>query len=287
MRSTPDTVCIFLGPLNNLTTLTATALAFHPNVQVLNHGARYLWEARGCNFLCDFTEANYQRFIDEAVTLSLSSGLCRYDGGSILSSHTFEGNPEMIARYIEMHGSGSLKDDIRCLVWKDPMEVERMIEGTMLDFHRLFAQDGGRLRFLLPIRNPLDTMVSISNGQHWKLLQGLNNNELSPILNRLFAMIRRFLNRERDFPKRFFHFTQSEFAETETLQALAEFLRLEPDEGWMEVCKDIWQIRPSYALDETSRKIYALISRLQLSQFPEDMGKLMGFAELEGTRPLP
>jgi hypothetical protein len=282
-----DTVCIFLGPLNNLTTLVATALAFHPEVQVLNHGARYLWESKGCNFLADFTEESFRHFVKEALFLSLSAGVCRYDGGSILTSHTFEGSQTLASRYIAQYGPNTLKEGARCLVWKDPMEVERYIEGLMIEYHELFRKDGDRLRFLLPIRNPMDTMISLSHSDHWKLFAELQANSANGILNCLLAMFERFLRLERQFPGRFFHFTQDEFAEPETLAALAEFLRLTPDEGWMETCKEIWQVRPPYQLDPLTRQIYVLVTKMKLSHFPEVAAKLITFADTLGTRPLP
>lgn len=282
-----ETVCIFLGPLNNLTTLTATALAFHPEVQVLNHGARYLWEARGCNFLADFTEENFQRFVAEALILSLSSGLCRYDGGSILTSHTFENSDWLTGRYIGRYGPKTLKEGARCLVWKDPMEVERHIEGAMVSHHELFARDGDRLRFLFPIRNPMDTMISLAHGEHWKLFTGLENNAPNRILNYVLTMIERFLTLEERFPGRFFHFTQDEFADPGTLRALAEFLRLGEDDEWVETCGEIWQVRPSYRLDPLTRQVYQLMVKMKLSEFSEVGRKLVAFADVEGTRALP
>ena len=44
------TVCLFLGPYRNLTTLTASILFLHPNCQVLNHAANRIFHDRRTDF---------------------------------------------------------------------------------------------------------------------------------------------------------------------------------------------------------------------------------------------
>lgn len=55
------TVCSILGPYRNLTTLTASCLMLHPNIQVLNH--YHQLNSQVDNFLLNYSDENFERFI--------------------------------------------------------------------------------------------------------------------------------------------------------------------------------------------------------------------------------
>ena len=268
---------MFLGPLNNMTTIAATALAFHPNVQVLNHGARHLWEARGCNFLADFTEENFQYFCREAIEYSQTSGISGYPGGSIIVSHTFSNN-DMVIRYMSRYGPNPVKEDVQCIVWKDPMELERYTTKNLIHYEKLFREDGDRLRFLLPIRNPLDTTMSMSRGDNWKQYEGKTNNLVGDLIDAVIQDIYRFLRLQREFPSRFFFFTQDNFPHI--LEDLAEFLDLDFDETWVQTCQEIWQPRPSYRVLPVMLDFYTMMVKMRFGGFPKVRDMLLEYGKV-------
>jgi len=111
------TVCLILGPYRNLTTLTASCLALHPNVQVLNH-YRKLHDT-SYNFLVNYSDENFETFINKGLRICNSNKSIPGVGGVITASHAFK-HEVMRKTYEERYGT-SVKnsDNIQCLVWKE------------------------------------------------------------------------------------------------------------------------------------------------------------------------
>ena len=85
----PKIVAIILGPHRNLSTLTSACLAFHPNVQVLNHAAERLWREAQIDFIASPTSTVLRVFLETALRES-EGGRRGIHGGSILHSHAFD-----------------------------------------------------------------------------------------------------------------------------------------------------------------------------------------------------
>lgn len=83
----PRVVGAFLGPYRNLTTLTASVLALHPHVQVLNHAGRRLLKQPELDFITE--PSTWNRFCEVALAES-RGGTAGLHGGSITHSHAFE-----------------------------------------------------------------------------------------------------------------------------------------------------------------------------------------------------
>ncbi|MCW5878805.1 MAG: hypothetical protein KIS80_08075, partial [Anaerolineales bacterium] len=49
-----ESVCLFLGPYRNLTTLTASMLSLHPECQVLNHAGTRVFPNKNLNFIEEY-----------------------------------------------------------------------------------------------------------------------------------------------------------------------------------------------------------------------------------------
>ena len=150
-------VCLTLGPYRNLTTLTAATLFLHPNCQVLNHGGKRIFGCRQLDFLSDYSEEKLNRFIQYAIRIS-TKGKRGAHGGSIKFSHAFD-NKHAMKEVFRGTGDGILKKEIKCLFWKESLMTSNMIRQKNVDLGTIFERDQ-RLRFILPIRNPLDCAIS-------------------------------------------------------------------------------------------------------------------------------
>lgn len=82
-------VCLFLGPYRNLTTLTASILFLHPYIQVLNHAGMRIFGNKKVDFLQDFNKETFDRFTQFAITIS-GKGYKGVLGGSITYGHAFD-----------------------------------------------------------------------------------------------------------------------------------------------------------------------------------------------------
>src|SRR5690349_16380034 len=82
-------VCLFLGPYRNLTTLTASLLFLHPRCQVLNHAACRIFGDPRFDFLADYSERRFNDFMRYAIHASRGGRRGQF-GGSITHSHAFD-----------------------------------------------------------------------------------------------------------------------------------------------------------------------------------------------------
>src|SRR5262245_62722330 len=88
-QPTPETLCVFLGPYRNLTTLTAAVLGLHPECVVLNHGFGRVEAHRSLAPFAPPSQPGFDRFLRFAVEASRQGRRGGY-GGSIAASHAHE-----------------------------------------------------------------------------------------------------------------------------------------------------------------------------------------------------
>lgn len=232
-------VCLVLGPYRSLTTATASILFLHPSCQVLNHAAIRVLPIEDVNFLLDYSESKFESFVRYAVHIS-QEGRAGAHGGTIASSHVFA-QETMRRTYEDRYGKSLIKGDIWCLLWKDSMRVANFIRENNVDLADILAQNE-KLRFLMPIRNPLDCAVSnYRNGQARHFLD-LENYRLENILDCILREILWFLDLQKDHPERFFYFFENDFDES-LLSSLADFLCLEPVSDWIEDALKCYKLR--------------------------------------------
>src|SRR6185503_1200043 len=229
-----ESVCLALGPYRNLTTLTASTLFLHPNAQV--------------DFLQDYSQNKMDRFLQFAVQIS-AAGLRGDMGGSITRSHAFD--PRY--RTKEIFGQGGVearKECIRSLFWKESLRTSTIIRERRVDLGAIFETEP-RLRFLLPIRNPIDCALSNLKTGHVGRFPGLSRSTPTPqVVQAILDEIFWFASLRRQYPDRFHYFF--EYAISPTMLAdLARFLRLPPDETWIANALAAMKINPGYEHDKT------------------------------------
>jgi hypothetical protein len=271
-----ETVCLTLGPYRNLTTLTASVLFLHPNCQVLNHAGKRIYGNSEVDFFLDFEPRKLDRFIQYAIHMS-ASGERGPAGGSIVHSHAFD-SEHGLNRIFARSGVSLVKDDIVCLHWKESLRTSNAIRDRGVDLASILRQDE-RLRFLLPIRQPLDCAASNVKTGHARLFRGLNRQSpMSDVVEGIVDEVVWFAGLRERFPDRFRYYFEHEISR-EMLVGLAEFLRLEPTEPWVAAALEAMEIKSSYEHDAEHLDHYRRVVEQRSSGFPDLTRGLLKFVE--------
>jgi hypothetical protein len=270
-----QTVCVFLGPYRNLTTLTAAVLSLHPYCQVLNHAGERVFAAPNTNFLVDHSPATLARFCAFALGASQGGRRGAY-GGSILLSHAFDS--ELVRDvYRSRFGNAVLKEKIEAIVWKESLRVAKLLRKRGVDMAHLFSHNE-RLRFLLPVRNPMDCAVSSLRTGHSQLLLPDGSRDVRDVVAAILDELSWFRALSRVHgQERFFHFFEFEVDE-QLFQRLAGFLRLSPDERWTTEAMRCFVVRKGHEHDDSLRQWYERRVQQVFAGDPEFGEKLARFA---------
>lgn len=236
-------VCLTLGPYRNLTTLTASTLFLHPHCQVLNHASDRIFGRRSIDFLADYSAQRLDRFVQYAIRISTKGG--RGDrGGSITHSHAFDAEHGMKDLF-ESAGGELQKPSVHCLFWKESLRTSNRIRSERIDLGGIFAIEP-RLRFLLPIRNPLDCAVSNLKTGHVAIFENLAPDaSQAAVVDAILDEILWFADLRAQNPDRFFRYYEHSVTR-EMLVRLALFLELEPLESWLDAALAAMNLKPGY-----------------------------------------
>lgn len=242
-------LAIILGPYRNLSTLTAATLALHPAIQVLNHAAERLWGIPGLDLLRAPDDPTYDQFMEAAWTLS-GGGSQGIGGGSILHSHAFD-SPLLQSLYRDRFGDQVVKSDAQWLVWKDSMRIQNRLMSDPELFDRL-CDNFPQLRFVLPLRDPLDCATSNAKTGHSPTLMLSRDAPIEEVLEVVLDAFAWGLDKREQRPDRVFAFTQHEPAET-LLPRLADFLDIDAGAEWLEDGRQAFVVRDRYQFAPESR----------------------------------
>lgn len=268
------TLCLALGPYRNLTTLTASLLFLHPNCQVLNHGAMRILGDPQLDFLRDHRRETVDRFLRYAIWISTKGGRGK-KGGSIVHSHAFDEKHKLGRLYREQFGDKLIKEEIHSLFWKESLRTAHYIRNHDIDLVALLEQEP-RLRFLLPVRHPLDCAISNRRTGHAKLFGLGNDASVEDVLEAVLEEIRWFLFWREQYPARFFYYLENDFSEI-TARRLAEFLLIEPDAGWIRVVQEAFDIDKHYDYPPQLIDHYAATVNGKFAAYPEFREQLLVF----------
>jgi hypothetical protein len=270
-----QTACVFLGPYRNLTTLTAAVLSLHPYCQVLNHAGERVFNTPDKNFLVDHSPAAFARFCAFALGASQGGRRGSY-GGSILLSHAFDSG---LVRdvYRSRFGDVLLKEKIEAIVWKESLRVAKLLRKQGVDIAHLLSHNE-RLRFLLPVRNPMDCAVSSLRTGHSQLLRPDGSRDVRDIVAAILDELSWFRALSSVHgQQRFFHFFEFEVDES-LFQRLAGFLHLSPDERWTKDAMRCFVVRKGHEHDASLRQWYGQRVQQVFAADPEFAEKLARFA---------
>ncbi len=259
------TVCLTLGPYRNLTTLTAATVFLHPNCQILNHAGMRIYGNERIDFISDYNKEKLDRFIKYAIMISTKGERGNY-GGSILYSHAFDSKYIMKDIY-DRTNSGVLKKQVTCLFWKESLMTSNLIRERNVDLAAIFEKEE-RLRFLLPIRNPLDCAVSNLKTGHARLFKGLGSEpSQSEVVQAILDEILWFANLQEKYPDRFSYYFEHEISR-EMLFKLAAFLRVNASESWLNDAILVMKSRSSYQHSSKIVDLYRECVNDRFKHFP-------------------
>jgi hypothetical protein len=260
-----ESVCLALGPRGNLTTLTAATLFLHPDCQVLNHAGTRIYGNRQMDFLSDYSEERFNRFIQFAIRIS-NKGYRGDRGGSITYSHAFDSRYKTKEIY-QKTGEGLVKQHIRCLFWKESHRTSNLIRDKHVDLGNIFKQND-KLRFLQPIRNPMDCAISNLNTGHVTMFKGLDKSSpVNEVTRAILDEIYWLGELRESFPDRFSYYFEHEISR-KMLVSLATFLKLDPNEDWLTNALAVMKTKPSYKHENGLLTFYRDYVTNKFSRFP-------------------
>jgi hypothetical protein len=270
------TVCMTLGPYRNLTTLTAAILFLHPNCQVLNHAGNRIFGDINLDFFANYNTSIFEAFTRYAIYISKKGRRGDY-GGSITLSHAYDDHFVMRNIY-KRTDSSLLKENITTLFWKESLRTSNHIRRHNVDLDSLFKTNR-QIRFLLPIRNPLDCAASNFRTQKVAIFENNNkNSDIKEILKSILEEIFWFKNLEARYPERFFYFFEHSFNES-TIVRMADFLQLAPLGEWCSNALEAFDVKSKYTHSNDLISFFHQFVEKQFSNFPDFAEKLMCFGQ--------
>jgi hypothetical protein len=274
-----DSVCVLLGPYRNLTTLTCSVLSLHRQCIVLNHaGVRTLSNPR-LNFFWNYTPEKFDDFVRYAVYASRGGARGTY-GGSIRLSHGFDAEEmQQAAARLQSSTRGRTKS----LVWKDSHLVTNFLRSQRIDVAQLLERNT-KLRFLLPVRNPVDCAMSNLRTGHigfFRTAHGLSaESPVEDVVAAVLDEITWFLDlRERSgHADRFFLYFEHEIGK-EVLRRMLAFLGLSPNETYLAAAAEAFKVSPAEYDTKPFLESYAGQVKRKFERYPEVRDALLRFAD--------
>jgi hypothetical protein len=272
------TVCVALGPYRNLTTLTGTLLHFHPGCQVLNHAGQRIFGDGRLDWIAAYTEARFESFVRYALHISRGSkGRRGTYGGSIVHSHAFD-DRHPAKDLAEAAASVTAKRRIEALFWKESLRTSNHMRIHRVDLSMLLEKEP-RLRFLLPIRNPMDCAKSnVAGGQAALFIDAGEHDSEEKVLELVLDEILWAKQVELLAPSRFFCYFEYDLGR-ETLESLATFLQLTPCEEWMSLALNACAVDSKYTHSAAFKAHFESLALEKFSDFPHFARKLLRFVD--------
>jgi hypothetical protein len=268
-----ESAVMALGPNRNMTTLTASLIALHPNCQVLNNaGYRHMDRAEA--LLENPSDGEFEHFVRSAIYKSQGGRRGHY-GGAITLSHAFD-RPAIRDAYRARYGSAVLKDDVRCVYWKSAVQLTAMVRKKKIDLSDVVTRHN-KVRFLMPIRNPLDCAMSNLRLGHYRHFPEVDGQPADKVVDFFIQLISDFLDNRKKHPNNFFCYFQSEFSR-QTLVDLASFLRVPADETWITNCLQSRLKGKPYTYEPGLREAYEASIEQRLAAHPEEAAVLRAMA---------
>lgn len=267
-----ETVCLFMGPNRNLTTLTASVLALHPNCQVMSHGGQRVLPTPLLNFLDGYNDEKFKNFCHFALVMSQTGGKGGL-GGSITITHPFRHHKIIRNAYRKRYGRSLIKKDIKCLVWKEAHLVDDFVRLNGVDLPSILRENS-KLRLVLPIRNPLHVARSffVNNGFRERFYGQFSTGDFNPFLNDVLERIKSTVQVFEKCPEQVMIFFEDDI-KPELMVKFASFLRVPVDEKWIKDSVKCFEVKkPEYQFTrETISYFESQIS--ELFDFSPDVGQ--------------
>jgi hypothetical protein len=269
----PQTLALFLGPYRNLTTLTAAVLGLHPECVVFNHGFVRVVRHRSLAPFAPVGSPGFDRFLRFAVAAATEGRQGSY-GGTIEASHAHERSTMQQA---QQRARALPAGAPRVVVWKDSMRITNHLR-TIGQPPAKLAHRNPRVRFVLPIRNPLDCARSNAATRHGRYLAAGRHRSAEALIEPIVREIRIFQDAANLRPGSFFSFVEGDDAR-KTFAALAEHLGLDAHDAWLDLVELSWDVGSTYDRDAGLEARYRTAVAYHLEPYPELRDRLLAFAD--------
>ncbi len=269
-----ETVVILFGPYRNLTTLLASVLSLHPVCQVLNHAGERVLNDKKKNFLVKYNEKKFLNFLKFALYASQSGRRGQY-GGGIFFSHAFD--YEIMKEKYYSRYNNHLKQEIKCIFWKESLKISNFIRDNNVNLEKILKENE-KIKFILPVRNPIDCAFSNLKTGHIKHFPDRILN-FQDCLQSIFKEFVFFLKLKEKNPKRFFYFFEDDFISR--LSEIACFLDLAPDKRWLKDSSEVININVHYNYSKKEKEKYFELLEKYFKDYPEFKIRLMKIIEVE------
>ncbi len=204
------------------------------------------------------------------AALRLSAGGQRgLKGGSVTLSHAYANNPGFVKAYRSRFGSTLLKTDIRSLVWKESMLIALTLRKQNVKVLEL-ANQCPMLRFIYPVRNPIDCAISnLNQGGMAELICQLRGEmvTLENVIKNIIEYIAWFAEMASKKPDQF-QFVLQNSLQGLTALPMQDFLQVDHDKRWQAESQALLSVKPSYSVNNDIREFTRCCIKSQLSQFP-------------------
>ena len=272
--SSINTLICMAGPYRNLTTLTASIAALHPNCQVLNHAHERILPHQEVDFFSDYTLDKWKKFLQYGLRISFGGERGR-SGGSIMHSHAFD-HRNVKDLYQKRYGEKPIKDNVKSIFWKEGLYLANHLRKHNIDPLFLIKQQK-RLKFVLPIRNVLDCAVSNKKTNLALIFNDINEgSSIKEIITAILEEHLAFFKQQQKMPAHFFHFFEHSF-DKETLIAFCHFTKIPFDEQWALDVLTIFDMKSKYDHDQETIQFYKEEVENKFNDYPEIKTKLLAF----------
>lgn len=270
------TVCLMLGPYRNLTTLTASILFLHKNCQVLNHAGSRIFNDSRLDFLNEYSDSTFDTFVKYAIYISEHGRKGEY-GGSITYSHAFN-DKYKTKEIFKDTGLNLIKDKVECLLWKESLKTSHLIKSNNINLAKIFEKNE-KLRFILPVRNPMDCALSNHQPKHLNLYNlAKKNSTLEQVLDAILNEILWVVTLKEKYPNRILIYFEHEPISI-LLMNITNFLNIENYADWNHDASKAFYNAKQY--EHTNTFIDYYINRLEVrfSKYPSIYKKLLKFTQ--------
>lgn len=234
---------LFVGPYRNLTTYLAANIALHPQCQVLNHAGIRVFSWSKINFLHNYTNEKFQNFL-RYFNYANKSGYRGIRGGNIIYSHAFESNPELKKLYHQTPQNSTKT----CMVWKESHVVTNHLMQHKKDLEKILKENIA-VKFLFPVRHPLDCATSNIKTKKFKLFSNNINPDVKEVSKAIFNQYLFFLALQKDYPTRISFVFENKIS-ADSIKNLCEFFEIKKDSEWQRNMLGNYKIKPSYQYSE-------------------------------------
>jgi len=247
VASNINTICIPLGPYRNLTTLLASLFATHFQCLTLNHAGKRILSDKKIDFFHQKNDKSIEKFL--LIATRLSQGGRRGDyGGNIQLSHAFD-DGKLDYLYKKYKGNAILNRQIKVLFWKESMRITNHLFKNQINPNLLTFEDK-KLKYIIPIRNPLDCATSNLKTKHYKHITTEHIDNKINLTYKILDIYKKLFDFSKLNSNAFLSFTEREFNK-DTLKSICNFVDIDFNNQWADDIISYINLKSKYSHEKS------------------------------------